>query len=89
VRRLNSSGYPDSQGAFPERVRREAEARLGLPCSLELGTQTEFPEPAAAHQYRSLKCQSIRVGRRGAWAEFVRFYHRAQEIRWSSDRRIM
>ena len=45
MRRLNPSGYPESQGAFAERVRREAAARLGLLCPLELGTQTEFPEP--------------------------------------------
>jgi UDP-glucose 4-epimerase len=43
VRRLNPTGYPESQGAFAERVRREAAARLGLPCRLELGMQTEFP----------------------------------------------
>jgi hypothetical protein len=45
VRRLNPSGYPESQGAFAERVRREAAACLGLPCGLELGSQTDFPEP--------------------------------------------
>src|SRR5882762_8677274 len=35
-RRLNPSCYPESQGAFAERVRREAQVRLGLPCALEL-----------------------------------------------------
>jgi UDP-glucose 4-epimerase len=43
VRRLNPTGYPESQGAFAERVRREAAARLGLPCRVELGMQTDFP----------------------------------------------
>src|SRR5215813_2671190 len=45
VRRLNPSGYVESQGAFAERVRREAEGRLGRPCALEFGVQTEFTEP--------------------------------------------
>ena len=44
-RHLNPSGYPESQGAFAERVRSEAESRLGRPCRLELGVQTEFLEP--------------------------------------------
>jgi UDP-glucose 4-epimerase len=43
--RLNPSGYPESQGAFAERMRREAKSRLGRPCALELAVQTEFPEP--------------------------------------------
>ena len=45
VRRYNPSGYAESPGAFAERVRREAEARLGRPCWLELGAQTEYAEP--------------------------------------------
>jgi len=31
MRRANPSGYPKSQGAFAEGVRREAASRLGLP----------------------------------------------------------
>ena len=46
VRRLIPTGHPESQGAFAERVRREAAARLGLPCRVELGMQAEFPGPA-------------------------------------------
>ena len=45
IRRLNPSGYPESQAAFAERVRSGAESRLGRPCRLELGVQTEFLEP--------------------------------------------
>jgi len=48
VRGLNPSGYPESQGAFAERVRREAESRLCRSRRLELGAQTEFPEPRCA-----------------------------------------
>jgi nucleoside-diphosphate-sugar epimerase len=46
ARRLNPSGYAESQGAFTQRLRDEAAARLGRPCRLELGVQIEFPEPA-------------------------------------------
>jgi hypothetical protein len=45
TRRLDPSSYPASQGAFTGRLRAAVAARLGLPCRLELGTQTEFPEP--------------------------------------------
>src|SRR5439155_17246579 len=45
VRRLNPSGYAESQGAFAERVRREAENGLCRSCRLEPGVQSELPEP--------------------------------------------
>ena len=45
ARRLNPSGYAESQGAFTRRLRDEVAARLGLPCRLEFSAQTEFPEP--------------------------------------------
>src|ERR1700738_2697351 len=45
VLRLNPSGYPESQGAFAERVRRAAAARLAQPCRLDLGEQTDLSEP--------------------------------------------
>jgi hypothetical protein len=64
VRRLNPTGYPESQGAFAERVRRKAAARLRLPCRLELGMQTEFPEPAV-HQHRSCQSGEITMERQG------------------------
>src|SRR6266403_4933078 len=34
VRRLNPSGYPESQGAFTQRLRNETAGRLGRPCAL-------------------------------------------------------
>lgn len=43
--RINPSGYVESQGAFARRFAREMEARLGMPCSVELAHQTEFQEP--------------------------------------------
>jgi hypothetical protein len=45
VHGINPSGYPESQGAFAERVRREVGARLNRTCRLGFGSQNEFPEP--------------------------------------------
>jgi len=38
TRRLNPSGYPESQGAFTQRLRTEAATRLGRPGRLKFGT---------------------------------------------------
>ena len=77
VRHLNPSGYPESQGTFAERVRREAAARLRLPCGLELGTQTEFPEPPV--RINTDLCDTAALGwsEAQAWDDFVRFYRPA------------
>jgi UDP-glucose 4-epimerase len=74
VRRLNPSFYPESQGAFAERVRREAAARLGLSCRLELGVQTEFPEPRV--RINTDLCDAAAQGwnEAQAWDEFVAYY---------------
>jgi hypothetical protein len=47
VQRLNPSGYPESRGGFAGRVRREAVARLGRSCMLELTGQTDFLDGGA------------------------------------------
>ena len=74
VLRLNPSGYPESQGAFAERVRREAAARLGLPWRLEFATQTEFPEPPVRINTDLLDAQELGWSEVQAWDEFVRYY---------------
>ena len=74
MRRLNPSGYPESQGAFAERVRREAAARLGLPRGLEFGTQTEFPEPPVRINTDFLDTRALGWSETTAWDEFVRYY---------------
>jgi UDP-glucose 4-epimerase len=74
VRRFNPSGYPESQGAFAERVRREAKSRLGLPCRLEFGTQKEFPEPPVRINTDILNLIGLGWSESAAWDEFVFFY---------------
>jgi len=74
TRRLNPSFYPESQGAFAERVRREAAVRLGLPCALELGEQREFSEPPV--RINTDLCDPAALGwdEAAAWDEFVAYY---------------
>src|SRR6266436_4311400 len=74
VRRLNPSGYPESQGAFAERLRREVAAPLGRPCRLELGTQTEFPEPAVRINTNPVDAEALGWTETQAWNEFVAYH---------------
>lgn len=45
LRKLNPSGYVESQGAFVERIAREIGRRTGRRCAVTLLPQTQFPEP--------------------------------------------
>ena len=74
VRRFGPSFYPESQGAFAERVRREAAARLALPCALEFSEQTEFPEPPV--RVNTDLCEPAGLGwsETAAWDDFVAYY---------------
>jgi hypothetical protein len=74
IRRLNPSGYPESQGAFAERVRSEAESCLGRPCGLELGVQTEFPEPPVRINVDLLDANRLAWSESEAWDAFVGCY---------------
>src|SRR6516165_8264712 len=73
-RRLNPSGYAETQGAFTQRLRDEVAARLGLPCRLELGTHTEFSEPPVRIDTDFLDAERLGWSESQAWDEFVAFY---------------
>jgi UDP-glucose 4-epimerase len=77
TRRLNPIGYPESQGAFTRRLRDKVAARLGLPCRLELGTQTDFPEPAVRINTDLLDPEALKWDEVQAWDDFVRYYRAA------------
>jgi UDP-glucose 4-epimerase len=77
ARRLNPSGYAERQGSFVERVRREAAARLGLLCQLELGVQTEFPEPPVRINTDLLNQEAVGWSESRAWDAFVEYYLRS------------
>ena len=74
VRRLNPSGYPESQGAFTQRLRNETAGRLGLPCELELGVQGQFAEPPVRINTDLLDAEKLGWGEAQAWDEFVQYY---------------
>ena len=74
ARRLNPSGYPESQGAFAERVRHEAQNRLGRLCRLELGVHTQFPEPPVRTNTDLVDPEPLRWSEAQAWDEFVPNY---------------
>jgi UDP-glucose 4-epimerase len=81
MRRLNPSGYPESQGAPAERVRRETDSRLARPCRLELGVQTEFPEPPVRINTDVLDAAALEWSEAQSWDQFVQFYDRAVPAR--------
>jgi len=72
--RLNPSGYPESQGAFAERVRREAAARLGLPCCLDLGEQTDLSEPPVRINTDLCDTAGLAWSESDAWDAFAAYY---------------
>jgi hypothetical protein len=74
VRRLNPSFYQESQGAFATRVRHEVTTRLALPCSLELGAQTTFPEPPVRINTDVCATEELEWNEVQAWDEFAAYY---------------
>jgi UDP-glucose 4-epimerase len=74
VRGLNLSFYPESQGAFAERVRREVAKRLGWWCTLELATQTEFPKPPVRINIDLCDVAALAWSETHTWDDFVAYY---------------
>jgi UDP-glucose 4-epimerase len=74
IRRLNPSFYPESQGAFAERLRHEIAPRLDLPCDLELGEQTEFAEPPVRINTDLLDPAALHWNEAAAWNELAEYY---------------
>jgi UDP-glucose 4-epimerase len=91
VWRLNPSGYPESQGAFAERVRRETESRLDLPCRLEFGEQREFPEPPVRINTDLLDANELGWNDAQAWDELMAFLRKSwvrieRRVPWAGRR---
>src|SRR5581483_2627317 len=74
VRRTNPSFYPESQGAFADRVRREAAERLKIRCALEFGEQTQFPEPPVRINTDLLDPATFGWSEAEFWDDFVAYY---------------
>ena len=74
IRRLNPSFYAESVGAFAERVSREAQRRLKLPCLLEISCQREFAQPPVRINFDLLEVDRLGWNETRAWDDFVDFY---------------
>lgn len=73
-RRLNPSGYVETQGTFARRVAEEMRPRLGLPCALELKEQTQFAEPRVRISTDVLDVAALGWSEGAAWDELARYY---------------
>ncbi|HVH75208.1 MAG TPA: NAD(P)-dependent oxidoreductase [Stellaceae bacterium] len=73
-RRFGLSCYAETQGAFAERVAREARSRLELLCALEFGEQSEFREPEIRLNTDLPDRTALGWSEAGAWDAFVRYY---------------
>ncbi len=76
VRRINPSGYVGSQGAFTQRLGDEAATRIGQPCAIEFGMQTEFPEPPVRVNTDLLDAIALKWDEAHAWDQLVEYYLR-------------
>ncbi|RUL84193.1 NAD-dependent epimerase/dehydratase family protein [Tautonia sociabilis] len=72
--RLNPSGYIESQGAFALRMARAMEARLGLPCPVDLSPQVDFPEPRIRINTDPLDPASLGWDEQSAWDAIAEYY---------------
>ena len=72
--KINPSGYIESQGAFAQRVAKEAEVRLNIRCSLELKPQTEFSEPRVRINTDQLNTRQLEWNEAHAWDSIVDYY---------------
>jgi UDP-glucose 4-epimerase len=74
VRRLSPSFYPESQGAFAQRMQREMASRLDVPCDLDLAEQTEFTEPPVRINTDPQDPAALHWNEAEAWDEFAAYY---------------
>ena len=73
-RKLNPSGYVESQGAFAQRFADAMRTRFDLPCELELGEQNTFDEPKMRVNTDVLVPSELNWDETKAWDEIADFY---------------
>ena len=73
-KKMNPSGYVESQGAFAGRFAREIGNRLQIETPIELALQTEFPEPAV--RINTMPCDVGALGwsESAAWDDAAEYY---------------
>jgi nucleoside-diphosphate-sugar epimerase len=72
--KVNPSGYVESQGTFAQRFASEMRPRLGLPCNLELGTQTDFSEPRVRINTDVPDLAGLNWDESRSWDELAAYY---------------
>jgi nucleoside-diphosphate-sugar epimerase len=79
IRRMNPSGYVESQGAFALRFAAEMRPRLGLDCAVDLKHQTEFPEPRSRINTDPADGAALDWDETDAWDEIAGYYKKAYQ----------
>ena len=71
---LSPSGYPETQGAFAQRVATAVKERLGLDCLLEFSDQRDFQEPAVRIGTDVPDLPALGWKEAAAWDAFAEYY---------------
>jgi nucleoside-diphosphate-sugar epimerase len=79
-RKLNPSGYVESQGAFVQRLAREIGRRLGRDLPVELLHQTEFAEPIMRVNTDPAVRYAADWNESKAWDEYARVFESARTV---------
>ncbi len=72
--RTNPSGYVETQGEFALRFAEAMRPRLGLPCEVELGEQTDFQEPMIRTNTEPVDAELLGWNEASAWDEIAAYY---------------
>jgi hypothetical protein len=67
-------GYLESQGAFTLRFAAEMRKRLGIPCEVTLGEQTDFSEPLMRVNTQAIQLPAGEWNEAAAWDELAAWY---------------
>ena len=73
-RRLNPSGYVESQGRFAERVAAQMSVRFGVPCPVELREQIGFDEPRVRINTDPVDGRHLGWVEKTAWDALAEYY---------------
>ena len=76
ISRINPSGYAEAQGAFAQRLAKEMQPRLGLPCDLKLNEQTDFSEPLVRTNTDRPDEAALGWNEKTAWDDMADYYLR-------------
>jgi nucleoside-diphosphate-sugar epimerase len=71
---IHPSGYIGQQGQFALQLAREMRARLGLPCEIELNTQTDFSEPRIRINTDTIQTNFRGWSEPAAWDDLAEYY---------------